>query len=95
MAKITGKTKTGFAFTIDEEVRDDMELLEYFIEMSKGNTGVVPDILISLLGEEQKKHLYEHCRNKKTGRVSSVKIYKEVENIMEVAREQAGQTKNS
>lgn len=95
MATITGKTKTGFTFKIDEEARDDMELMEAFIGMSKGDYAVVPDIISGLLGEDQKKKLYEHCRDKKTGRVLSTKVYKEVENIMEIAREKAEQTKNS
>lgn len=94
MAKITGKTKSGFSFTIDEEVRDDMELFECFIAMGKGDDSVVPDVISGLLGETQKKKLYEHCRNKKTGRVVATMVFDEVKDIMDVAREKAEQTKN-
>lgn len=94
MAKIKGKTKTGFTFLIDEDARNDMELLEGFIAMSKGDYSVVPDILVNLLGEEQKKKLYDHCRSKESGRVLATSVYAELENIMDVAREKAEQTKN-
>lgn len=94
MAKIKGKTKTGFNFIIDEDIRDDMELLDNLIEMSKGNNAVVPDILISLLGEEQKKKLYDHCRNEKTGRVSSKKVFAEIESIFDKAKTNTEDTKN-
>lgn len=94
MAKIKGKTKTGFSFTIDEDARDDIELMEGFIAMSEGKLNVVPGLIASLLGEEQKKKLYEHCRNKETGRVRASSIYAELEDIMAIAREKAEQTKN-
>lgn len=79
---------------IDEDARDDMELMEGFIAMSEGKLNVVPGLLASLLGEEQKKKLYEHCRNKETGRVRSSAIFVELNDIMDVAREKAEQTKN-
>lgn len=95
MAKITGKTKTGFAFSIDEEARDDMELLENIIEIEKGAYTVIPDVVVGLLGKEQKEKLYEHCRNKKTGRVLATKVFAEVENIFSAIQEGDSETKNS
>ena len=95
MAKITGKTKTGFAFSIDEEARDDMEMLESIIAIEKGAYTAVPDVVISLLGKEQKAKLYEHCRNKKTGRVLASKVFAEIENIFNAIQEGESATKNS
>lgn len=78
MAK--GKTVTGFEFDVDEEVRDDMELLESLTRLDRGEVGVLPDVMVSLLGEEQKKRLYDHCRSEK-GRVSSKRVMQELASI--------------
>lgn len=94
MAKITGKTKTGFEFSIDEDARNDMELLENIIAIEKGAYTAVPDVVVSLLGEEQKKKLYEHCRNKKTGRVPATKVFAEVGSIFNAIQEGDSETKN-
>lgn len=97
MAKVSGKTKTGFSFSIDEEARDDMELLENIIAIDNGDLRAVPVVVVSLLGEKQKEKLYEHCRDKKTGRVSATKVFEEVENIFNAiseSEEDSG-TKNS
>lgn len=77
------KTKSGFTFSLSEDVRDDMELLESFIEIDQGNTNALPKLLIALLGEKQKKDLYEHCRSKKTGRVSAKKVISELKEILD------------
>ena len=55
MKKIKGMTSTGFSFEIDEEARDDMEILERLIDMSRGDLTAMPDVLLGLLGTEQKK----------------------------------------
>lgn len=83
---VKGKTDTGFSFTINEEARDDMEVLENLSLMSKGRLDVMPAVLVSLLGEEQKEKLYEHCRTKK-GRVSAKKVMSELQDIFKKASE--------
>lgn len=95
MAKITGKTKTGFSFSIDEEAKDDIELLEDIVEIEKGAYDAIPRVVVSLLGEGQKKKLYEHCRNKKTGRVPATKVFAEIENIFNAIEESNSEIKNS
>jgi|GEM_PF-521680 len=83
-----GKTKSGFAFKIDEDVRDDMELLEGFIDLDDGDMKALPKCIIALLGKEQKIALYNHCRSEKTGRVSASKVMKEVKEILDFASEE-------
>ena len=94
MKKIKGATVTGFQFTIDEDARDDMEILERLVDMSRGDISAAPDVLMSLLGEEQKKALYDHCRGK-NGRVSSKKVMEELRNIFDAVKEEESDTKNS
>jgi len=91
--KIKGMTSTGFSFEIDEEARDDMEILERLIDMSRGDLTAMPDVLIGLLGAEQKKALYEHCRGK-SGRVSSKAVFAEVQSIFENTKAGESDTKN-
>lgn len=93
MKKIKGTTATGFQFEIDEEVRDDMEILEQLASMSKGDMTAMPAVLVSLLGEDQKKALYDHCRSK-TGRVSATKVTSELESIFDNIRVGESDTKN-
>lgn len=93
MKKIKGMTSTGFSFEIDEEARDDMEILERLIDMSRGDLTAMPDVLIGLLGAEQKKALYEHCRGK-SGRVSSKAVFAEVQSIFENTKAGESDTKN-
>ena len=65
---IEGKTNSGFSYAIDDEVRDDMELLEGFISLDNGDMTSLPKCIIALLGKDQKEALYDHCRREKTGR---------------------------
>lgn len=90
---ITGTTSSGFTFEIDEEARDDMELLEELVAMSEGRMDKMPGVLTSLLGEEQKAALYEHCRGK-SGRVSSKRVADELTDIFHNAKSTESDTKN-
>lgn len=86
---IKGKTLTGFAFEIEDEARDDMEMLENLTAISKGDLTVLPETLVMLLGEEQKKKLYDHCRGE-SGRVSSKKVMSEVKAMFDAAGQEGG-----
>ena len=79
---LKGKTATGFVFKIEDEARDDMEMLENLTAISKGDISVLPETLEMFLGKEQKKKLYDHCRGK-SGRVSSAKVMEEVKSIFD------------
>lgn len=91
---IQGKTSNGFVFEIADDARDDMELLEAFIEMDDGKMSALPRAIKSLLGEDQRKALYEHCRNKETGRVSANGVFTAVKEIMDIASEKSNDVKN-
>ena len=79
---VKGKTATGFNFKITDEARDDMELLENISRFDRGEKDLLPMLIEGLLGEEQKKKLYDHCRSEKTGRVSAKAVLTEVADIM-------------
>ena len=79
-----GTTTTGFNFDVDEEIRDDMELLEGLIAIDGGDIQELPKVLVSILGKEQKDALYDHCRTKK-GRVSSKQVMTELKEIFELS----------
>lgn len=75
-----GKTKSGFAYTLRDGFADDMELLELLVEMDDGNPSVLPKVLTRLLGDAQKKKLYDHCRTE-DGRVPMSAVAEEVAQI--------------
>lgn len=82
---INGKTDSGFDFTIADTVGDDMEFLELSVQADRGDFTVMPDLVLHLLGAEQKKALYEHCRT--DGIVSTKKVAAEVRDIFGAIRE--------
>lgn len=57
-----GKTSTGFEFDIEDERLDDMELVDIMAEIDE-NPLLMPKLCKMLLGEEQKKRLYDHLRS--------------------------------
>ena len=67
MEQLKGKTKDGFAYTIDPEVMNDMEFLENLAEVDE-NPAKLPNLITNVLGQEQKKELYDHYRDE-NGRV--------------------------
>jgi len=77
---IKGKTSSGFEFTIDEEIKDDLELLEKTVKLEQGDMSALADVIESMLGVDGKKALYDHCRSEK-GRVSAQKVFTELEEI--------------
>lgn len=61
---LKGTTQSGFKFTVVEENLDDMELIELIAGVDE-NALLLPKLLNKVLGEKQKKRLYNHCRNTK------------------------------
>lgn len=88
---IKGTTASGFAFKIDESVLMDMEFIELAAEAAD-NGLVLPKLLSFILGDTQKKKLYDHVRTK-AGRVPADAVNKEVEDILSAIRENK-ETKN-
>lgn len=64
---IEGKTTTGFAFRIDPEALNDMELLEAIGEV-EDNPIRLPAVIEGVLGKDQKKAFYDFHRME-SGRV--------------------------
>lgn len=56
-----GKTSTGFEFKVDEKALDNMELVDAIAE-ADSNPVAVTRVITLLLGNEQKKCLYDHLR---------------------------------
>ena len=64
MAKyIKGKTAAGFAYTVDPDDLNSMELLEAIAEVDE-NPLRLPAVITMVLGTEQKKAMYDHYRGK-------------------------------
>ena len=84
---IEGKTSTGFVYKIDDDVLDDMELLDALIDMDNDDMSSYRYAIKALLGEEQRKALYEHVRDKKTGRVSAKKVFEAFAEVLNSAKE--------
>ena len=60
---IEGKTKSGFAYSIPEKRLRNVDLMEAMRAFEKGDKLAVVDVLTLMLGEEQKKALYDHVRD--------------------------------
>lgn len=78
---ISGKTKSGFKYSIDENVITDFEFLENLENVMDNGVGLSKTLII-LLGEKQKKALINYVRDKKTKRVPVKNVMKEVEDIL-------------
>lgn len=79
---VTGVTKTGFGYEIDEEILDDYEFLEILLKIDEGETAYALKMVDRLLGEKQRDQLKEHLRTEK-GRVPATKLIAETMEIFE------------
>lgn len=66
---LTGTLSCGFAFSVPEDIRDDMELLDALAEIQEGDPVAMSRVTEMILGKDQKKALYNALRNER-GRVS-------------------------
>lgn len=83
---IKGVTKNGFCFEIDEARADNMEFLEALAETQE-NALAFPKVCSMLLGEEQKKRLYDYLRDE-NGRVPIADVEEAITDIMASSGEQ-------
>ena len=65
---VKGTTKSGFAFELEPDILDDMELLDQVVECD-ANPAALSRVIRMVLGEEQRKALYDHLRDER-GQVS-------------------------
>ena len=78
---IKGKTKSGFRYSIDENVITDFEFIENLEKVMDNGAGLSKALII-LLGEKQKKALINFVRDKKAKRVPVKNVIKEVEDML-------------
>lgn len=82
-----GKTESGFEFQIEDSNLDNMELLDALAEIDGGNVAALPRASALLLGNEQKKSLYNHLRSEK-GNVPMEAFMDEITEIMKIIGEE-------
>lgn len=82
---IEGKTKAGFVYKLEDDIADDMELLEGFIDLDNGEWRGIKTTIAKLLGEEQKNALYDFYRGE-NGRVKASVIMEAVGEILAAAQ---------
>lgn len=80
---ITGTTKSGFNYHIDENILQDYELLEAIAETEK-NPIFITKVVRILLGDDTDR-LKEHVRDE-NGRVSIEKMNVEITEIFEAQK---------
>ena len=80
---ITGQTKSGFNYHIDENILQDYELLEAIAETEK-NPIFITKVVRMLLGDDTDK-LKEHVRDE-NGHVSIEKMNVEITEIFEAQK---------
>lgn len=81
----TGTTSTGFEWTVDENVADDIEFMDLIVE-AREDGFLLGRVVRKLLGEEQQKALYDHCRAE-NGRVPVEAVGAEFEEIVSAIQE--------
>lgn len=89
---VKGTTTTGFKFSVDPDAIKDMEFIE-LAGAAEENGLLLPKMIEKVLGEKQKKKLYDHVRNSK-GRVMVDDINNEIKEIFD-ALSTDDETKNS
>lgn len=87
---ISGKTKSGFEYTLEENVMDNMELVDVLADESDDISIRVSRIVKLVLPAEQRKQLYDHHRTQ-DGRVPVEAVYADISEIFA----SFGQGKNS
>ena len=64
---VTGVTKSGYEFSVEEENFNDLELMDMLADMEE-NPLLLGKVIERILGKDEKKKLYDSMRNEK-GRV--------------------------
>lgn len=72
----------GIQLVVEDDRLDDWEFLELLRDYDKGNSGLIVDIMVSILGVEQYNKLKAHLKER-DGRVSSktmISVFSDVMN---------------
>lgn len=78
---ITGTTRNGFAFSIDEGAMDDMELVDALAEVTDNNAMAISKVCVKIFGKEQRKRLYDSLRTEE-GRVPLAEVSEAIADVM-------------
>lgn len=78
---ITGTTTSGFAYSIPDENVNNMEFLDALAEAEDENPLRISKVLRLLLGDEQRKALYDRLRDE-DGRVPVESVMAELKDIL-------------
>ncbi len=79
-------TKSGFKCKVDEAVLDDMELVDAMAAAQGEDPLQISTVIKMILGDKNKKKLYDHVRNK-DGRVPLEAATNEILEIFEALGE--------
>ena len=92
---IKGVTPSGFSYEIDEVVVDDVEFLDMLVDLEEGESDMdtLPQLCRKLLGRDQAKQLYRHCRNEEK-RAPLEAVAREIRDIMNGAGAENVDVKN-
>lgn len=77
---VNGKTKTGFAFSVDENAMNDMRLVDVLADKEIDDAFRMSYILKRILPDDQREKLYDHVQ-KENGRVPVDAVVAEIEDI--------------
>lgn len=82
---IQGKLKSGFEYQVDKDVLNDMELLDLIVEVDT-NPLAISKVIKKLLGEDQRRKLYDHLRTEK-GNVPVLAVSEAVAEIFKSSKQ--------
>lgn len=85
-----GTLKNGFAFDVDPNVLDDMELIDALAQAQGEDATAISKVLVMVLGVEQRNRLYDVLREE-NGRVP---IKATMESIVEIFEAMGNSGKN-
>ena len=84
-----GKTEKGFKFEIEDAVLDDIQFFEALAGADE-NPLKLPKLLEVMLGEEQKKAMYEFYKDEEDGRTHTSVIMDALIEMVGIIEEQNG-----
>ncbi len=79
---IEGKTRSGFAFQLDENAVNNMELVDALAETEGDDPVAISRVCLLLLGRDTRKRLYDHLRTPE-GRVPVDRVSAEIMDMFE------------
>lgn len=79
---VSGKTSTGFKYSVKKAMLKNAEFLELFAKVNNGDQMQIFNLIELSLGKEQKEKLYDHVRDE-DGMVPIEQLSSEIAEIFE------------